>query len=47
MGALDIKKGERISFKCKECGGKAYAGKSNYNSHLHIWCEYCGLLLSV
>ncbi len=47
MGALDVRRGERISFKCSHCGGTAYAGRSPNNGHLHIWCEKCGTLLSV
>lgn len=41
----DLKKGDKIIVDCPKCKGKLYISKSNYNGHLHIFCENKDLII--
>ena len=44
-GALDIKPGKQIEFKCMHCDGRAIASRAMSNGHLWVVCYNCGVLL--
>lgn len=46
IGVLDLKRGDKMTFKCRYCKGEAHASRSKSNGHMHIWCENCGPLVT-
>lgn len=36
-----VKSCEIAEFECPICGGRAHAGKSEHNGHVHAYCDNC------